>query len=420
MTETALIDAAFSSMARSESFENPSTDLNSEAGWESLFGTYASSETGIKVSDEVAATCSTIWRGVNLIANTVAKLPCYVLNKNEEHELSHPVYRLINDRAAPEYSAFHFQQTLTLHAILRGNGYAWINRQDGRVKEMLILNPRDTYPTRERGQLYYATTVGGQFQLLYPEDVLHIHGMSFDGLQGRGIVSLATDDIGTDVAHRKVDARWFRNPTPPFTLNTDGALSDAAYARMKADWHKVKSSLSEAHRPAILEEGVKANPLVLTPSELQAIEQKKFRLTVFANWLGLPPHKLGAEGKSAYASLEQENQSLRDDTYDPWLVVWEDELKEKLLKPSERAAGIGIRYDRDELDRVNSDALSKRLSAMLGGAPYGTRNEARKKAGLPRDSSPDANRVIWPANIKPVDPNAPTDGNNNSTSGGQP
>ncbi len=393
---------------RTPSPENPANDLGDAATWEDIFGG-AESEAGVSVNLNTTATVSAIWRGVNLIANTVAKLPLSVVDENLLPIPSHFANRLINRRAAPHLSAFHFQQTMTAIAILKGNAYAWIRRVGGVPVELLPLDPDSTYPVRRDGVLWYVTTVAGQLRVMFPSETLHIHGLGFDGLVGRGIISLASDDIGTEVAHRKHDARYFQNPTPPFTLEAPETLSDVAYSRLKADFDKIKPGLKGAHRPAILEEGLKANPLTLKPSDLQAIEQKKFRLIAFANWLCLAPHKLGAEGKSAYASLEQENQATRDETFDPWLVTWEDELAYKLLSTDDFESGKRtIAYDRDSLDRVNSEAKAKFLQVALAGAPVMMLNEARRKIGLP--PVPGGNKIVWPGNIAPTGNSEPKPG----------
>lgn len=394
--------------ASSRSLEDPTVSLHDPEAWNEIFDDGSSSEAGINVSLRTAVTVSAIWRGINLIANTVAKLPCHVIDNELNRHPEHPASKLINRRACPEISAFHFQQTMTAVAILRGNAYAWVHRVNGVPVELVPLNHESTYPMRRDGELFYVTTIAGKLEVLFPSEVIHIHGLGFDGLMGQPIIKLACDDIGSEIAHRKLDAGYFKNPTPPYTLETPEALSDTAFARLTADWHKVKPGIKNANKPAILEEGLKANPLILKPSELQAIEQKKFRLTSFANWLQLPPHKLGAEGKSAYASLEQENQSLRDDTYDPHLVVHEDEYAEKLLTTEENDRGTRfIAYDRDALDRVNTESRAKFFQAALAGGPFLTVNEVRRKAGEKPIKGGD--ELVWPGNIAPPNLNAPSD-----------
>ena len=39
------------------------------------------------------------------------------------------------------------------------------------------------------------------------------------------------------------------------------------------------------------------------------IETRRLSIIEVANWLGLPPHKLGDDSRTAYNSLEQENRS---------------------------------------------------------------------------------------------------------------
>jgi hypothetical protein len=72
--------------------------------------------------------------------------------------------------------------------------------------------------------------------------------------------------------------------------------------------------------------------------DAQMLESRAFDAREIANVLGVPPHKLGDPSRTAYNSLESENQGYRDDTLGPWFAAWEQECDAKLLTEAEKEA----------------------------------------------------------------------------------
>jgi HK97 family phage portal protein len=97
------------------------------------------------------------------------------------------------------------------------------------------------------------------------------------------------------------------------------------------------SGLENAHKAALLEDGVDLKILSNNARDSQLLETRAHEIREVANWFGIPPHKLGDTTRTAYASLEQENQSYLDDAVDPWLVTWEEEGRDKLLTEEQKA-----------------------------------------------------------------------------------
>ncbi len=105
---------------------------------------------------------------------------------------------------------FHFVQTLTAHAIGHGGGYAYITWDGTKPVEFLQLRPDRTYPVLENGRLMFVTAIGGDFGAartevwkLLAENVLHIHGLGYDGLTGYSLLSLASRSLGAARSQKK-------------------------------------------------------------------------------------------------------------------------------------------------------------------------------------------------------------------------
>jgi HK97 family phage portal protein len=406
-------------LSRSGSLENPNLPLTDANVWSDVFGDGFESAAGVSVTHAAALRISAVFRGVNLISTTVGKLPLFVQRRtgeanDKERDAGHPAYSLCRRKPNPYHSALTFRQTLTAHAILNGNGYAYIDRDGaGRPVALLPLLPDRTYPIRVAGELSYVTeTNGSQPFPLSAADVIHIRGLGFDGLTGYSVFRLASDDFGLSIAQTKFAGKFFSNAaTPKVVIEVPGELSDGAYKRLKESWTRTSQGLDNAHKTAILEESAKVSPLSVSAKDSQLQESRKFDLVSIANWLGLPVHKIGGEGRTAYASLEQENQSFLDEAIDPWLCTWETELFDKLLTERQKAEDShDIEFERKALLRTDVSARGEFYQKSVG-APFMTRNEARSRENLsPIDGG---DEILTPLNMsagtEPPDPDEDND-----------
>lgn len=393
---------AIATETRRNSIENPRISLNDPRAWDELFGLNLS-DTGVRVTPNVALGYPPLWRGVSLIANTVAKLPLRVYKQISETEVEkdrkHSAYWLVHWRANEYLTAFEFKRLLTYHALFRGNGFAAIFRDAATDKpiELLPLSPTSTGMVRDGGQVWYVTEIGSERRRLAARDVLHIHGLSYDGLMGHDVITVMADALGLGIAARKFGAKFFANgANAGGVLMLPRGMSDQAQKRLRKDWKTFQEGLDNSFRTAVLEDGAKWTATTINPEQSQLMALRQFEVREVANILGLPPHKLGDDSRLAYNSLEQENKAVLEDCYDPWLKKWEDECDAKLLSDEDRGYGrfrgqgftewrrYGnfFEFDRSQLQRPDERAQAeiddKRVNTGLM-----TLNEVRSRNNLP-------------------------------------
>lgn len=398
------------------SMENPRRPLDpwSQALSQSLDGSLSSS--GVRVNLEGALTYGAFWRAITLISGTVAKLPFSVRRNLEpigsEPDKKHPAYRLLRRGPNEEMTAFAFKQTLQSHALTHGNGFAYIQRRaDGWPTELWPLNPDRTYPVREGKRLWYVHELqGGDSRKLPSQDVLHVKGLSFDGLEGYSLLSRARESIGSALAMQSFSAVFFRNNARPnVVLKHPGRLNSEARRNVRESWERMYAGLDNSHRAAILEEGLTLDQLSINAAEAQLIESKQFTLTDLANWTGLPPHKLGAMTNVSYGSLEQENQAFLDDAIDPWLVRWEEECDAKLLSSYQRDREThGCCFDRFPLVRADLQQRGEYyVKAITNG--WLSPDEVRHREGDNPIPGGAGRTYFFPLNVQPYggDPDGP-------------
>jgi HK97 family phage portal protein len=319
------------------------------------------SDAGVSVNDTTSMGLAAVWYSVNRIAGDVGLLPLIEYKRtpgenrdNRQRAKDQAAYSVVKTSPNGEMTASVFKETLTAHALLRGNGYAYIERQQatGKLLGLIPLPHNTTFPYKVyegdswRGQLWYKTTFhlpsGKSITKVFrPEDVLHIRGLGWDGLIGHSIVTLARQSFGLTMAAEKHGARYFKNSARPGVIleAPPGAFKSEEQARQfLADWDGHHSGVDNATKTGLLLEGVKANVVSLSNEDSQWLESRKFQRVEVALWFGLE-YITGDDSSVSYNSLEQKALAYLQSTLQRWLVRWQEECDLKLLTEKQKSSG---------------------------------------------------------------------------------
>lgn len=369
-----------------DSIENPNVPLAAGADWPYELGSRKATS-GVNVNRETALTYAAWWRGVNLISRDVAKLPVFLYkrtNGGKERATSHPAYRLLRRSPNREMTAFHWKQLNQSWALCEGNAYNYIDRAlDGTPLELIPLMPWRTFPVRANGQLWYVyQPPSGEMRKIPPEDIIHLRGLSFDGLVGYNVVAKARESLGLGMAFDTFGSVLFRNGAiPGVVIVHPGRLTPQAKRNLRESWGKMHAGLENHHKTAVLEEGMQAKTLGMSAKDAQLLDERRFHKEEIALWFGIPPHKLGCNITTSYGSLEQENQDYLDTAIDPWLVNWEEELESKLLAERQKQNDTHcIEFHRKSLIRANMTERANYYNTGLQGG-WLNRDEIREEEG---------------------------------------
>lgn len=304
------------------------------------------SSSGVYVNADTALKYSAVWAAVNIIAGAVGFLPIHVYRRagansgDRTTARDHAVYRLINNRPNPYMSAQNFRETLQGHLLLRGNGYADIQYdRGGRPIALWPLRPdRVKVKINNNQQLGYEVRLpDNTTATLSPDNVFHLAGMGFDGLQGYSVISYAADNIGLGMAAEKNTAAFFANDSSPTgILSTDVELKKETKDRIEKDWEEKHKGLENRHRVAILHSGLKWQAVGISAKDAELVESRKFGVTDVARWFNIPPHMLADLEKATFSNIEHQGQEFVAFTLMRWLKKWESEADYKLFSDAEK------------------------------------------------------------------------------------
>lgn len=306
------------------------------------FGGGRETNAGVRVTDKKAMGYPPFWRAVNLIASKVAGLPldCFRRDRkgNKKVDLRHPAQKLMNKRVSTYMSAYQFRETMTGLAVEFGNAYASIDRQDGVPVAMAIWNPQNVMVRVMDGELWYVTYIGGNPVRVPGRDMLHIRGLGPDGICGYPLLDLMAEALGVGMAAQDFGARFFGSGSNMAgVLMVPGSFNEEKIRNTIKAWNSMQTGLTQSHKIALLQDGVKYQPTAVAPEQAQFIQTREHevRATV-SNITGVPPHMLGDQTRTSHNSLESEGQSFLDNCLQKWLHTWEDECEMKLLTESQQ------------------------------------------------------------------------------------
>ena len=322
-------------------------DKAADAGYSFLFGRTTS---GKPVNERTAMQTTAVYACVRILAEAIASLPLHVYEYQDDggkklvHD--HPLYYLLHDEPNPEMTSFVFRETLMSHLLIWGNAYAQIIRDGaGRVLGLYPLLPDKMEVQRDdRGNIYYVYSRNSDENPMFKEygniklkaeDVLHIPGLGFDGLIGYSPIAMAKNAVGMTLACEEYGASFFANgANPGGVLEHPGVLKDPS--KVRESWNSVYRGVNNAHKIAVLEEGMKYQQIGIPPEEAQFLETRKFQINEIARLYRIPPHMVGDLNKSSFSNIEQQSLEFVKYTLDPWVIRWEQSLQRSLFLPGEK------------------------------------------------------------------------------------
>lgn len=361
------------------------------------------SYTGEVITPTRALEAPSVFSCVRLIAGSLARLEWQVMRESADGkvaESAHPLYGLLNYEPGEDYTAVSFREALITNALLAGNGYAYIQRDAaGRAVALELLRPDYVSMYRDEANQPYYQVFSGRYTGTDPEksarrfrayDVFHLTGPTMEGVLGVPPIHLMRDIIGLELeVQRYVTTFYANNAVPAGTLQMPGRLSPEASKRLREAWQAAHGGASRAGRVAVLEDGLKYDPISPNFKDADLIEMRKYCRQQIAAAFGVPSHKVGDTDATSWNSAEQADSEFVKHTLSSWATRLEQEASRKLIP---RGEAFCTRISFDSLLRAD---MSTRFNAYAVGITNGilTVNEARALEGRPAVEGGDQIRV---------------------------
>jgi HK97 family phage portal protein len=346
-------------------------------------GTYS----GKTVSVEKALGLVPVFNAVSQIAGAVGSLPLPVYErKGEERRRAeeHPAWRLVHDEPNPEMAADEVWEMVESHIDLWGNAFLYQVKRpgsEGLTEQLWPISPDRVQVARdEQGRrIFYI-----EGQVFREDTILHIRGLSLDGLVGYSPIQLARNALANAMSQEEFQGRFLKQDgKPAVLLRHPNELKPEAAERLKKSWDSIKSGGT-----AVLEEDIKVEPWTMPLEDAQFIEQMEFSDKRIAQMFLLQPGRLGAKTGDSLTYSTTESESLQFITYTLQRRVRRIESALRRDRSIFPGPGFFPEFLLDALLRAN---LKERYEAYKTGIDAGfldADEDVRPKENLPKRSTP--------------------------------
>lgn len=374
------------------SLNNPSTPLSSDS-IVAVLGTGFTTDAGVNVGETNAMRLTAAYRAVQVIAGTVASLPRNVYLSGPPNLEGAVDKTIVNSpllqQPYPDMTGYEWVELICTHLLLWGNAFCLKvpNQLGTEIVRLLPLLPYDVTPQRRLlpdGQAYgpkvyqMSPRIGGGY--LTDDEILHIPGLGYDGIRGLSPVALCRQAFGLGIAAEEAASRLYGNGNLlGGVLQTDQKLNQDQADQIKLRWRERISGLARAHEVAVLDQGMRFQPVAMPARDAQFLESRDFQTSEVARIFGVPPHLLMDLDKTSSWGQGVAEQSLGfvRFTLGFWLKRLEERIDMGVLPP-------GQHFEFDFRGLLRGDTAARYQSYLTGLAgKFLTPNEVRRWEGLP-------------------------------------
>jgi len=302
------------------------------------------SATGESVTPDRAMRVGAVYRCVTLRSGVVANMPLHVKRRVDDRTRNdasdHPLWRLLRRRPNRWQTPSQFKRMMQTHLLLRGNAYAMKVESRGAITELIPLHP-DKVECKQLDDLsleYEYTRRDGRRVVLPQSEVMHLVGLTLDGVHGVSAITFARETIGLALSQESHGSATFRNGArPSAALKHPGKLGKEGQEVLRASLDAFRSGGENEGKTLILEEGMDYLTMSMTAEDAQWIESRKFSRTDIAMFFGVPPHMIGDTEKSTSwgTGIDSQTQGFVTFTSEDDLTTWEETINRDLVGDDE-------------------------------------------------------------------------------------
>jgi HK97 family phage portal protein len=290
---------------------------------------------------------------------------------------------------------------------LEGNSFWYLPRGKTTRKpaEIWALNPTKVTVVKSETEVvggYIYQNPKGEMIPIPKEEIIHFKRFNpFNRYRGIGTVYASALAIDIDNYSGQFNRNFFFNAAvPSAVLKTTGEMTEEQYQRLKAEWESRYTGTHNAHRLAILQNGLEYQPIQMTQKEMQFLEQRRFSRDEILAIFRVPKTILGIADDVNRANAETSDYVFARRVVKPRMNFLVSRLNESLLPMFGMDDNLW-RFTFDDPVQENEDQEIREHTASLTlGSAWMTPNEVRAEEGLPPIENGDS--LLIPLNAIPL------------------
>lgn len=351
-----------------------------------------------EITQETQLAFYAVYACITLIANDIGKLRPRLVQQDSDgiwSETDSPAYSPVLRKPNRYQNHIQFKEWWAMSKLTRGNAYALKQRDNrGVVTALYLLDPTRVQPlVSTDGGVFYELRAddlngvrdGGEPIRVPASEIIHDRmNCLFHPLVGISPLYACGVAAGQGLAIQQQSSTFFSNGARPSgVLTAPGAISQESADRIQTAW-ATKFTGTNAGRVAVLGDGLKYEPMVMSATDAQLVEQLGMTAKIVCSVFHVPPAKIGLEQDANAANAEIRNQNYYSDCLQSHIEQFELCMDEGLgigygVKVEGRTLGVDL--DLDGLLRMDSRTQVETLAAAVGGSLMKV-NDARRRMDL--------------------------------------
>lgn len=341
------------------------------------------------VSPHTAEALPAVLNAVNVIAQAVASMPCYLFEVTADGRKrieNHSVEYLLNEMPNRNQTPYQLKEVMMRHLLLNGNAYAVIGWNSKGQPETLTPFPPysvNVQRTPKGDYLYQITDLNGKVKNYLQDEILHLRHASNDGFMGRSPITVCREAVGLGLAQQRHGSAVMKNGLMAGGIVTTSEWLDQTKGQKALEALKRYQGAKNAGKTPLLEGGMDYKQLGMSNQDAEWLGSRKFTIEDIARIFNISPIFLQDYSHSSYANFSEASRAFLGQTLRPHLVNFEQQLKDALMidLTSKSRKRYVIEFDTSDLLRTNQQ---ERFASYDTAIKCGilSPNEARKREGL--------------------------------------
>lgn len=291
------------------------------------------SATGERVTEQSVLGIAAVWAALQAVSTDISVLPLQWFQDREDGKgrdklkRVHPLQTL-TDYPNQNQTGQEWRAAMHLLKMLYGNSYSLIVRDGNRIpRELFIIHPRRVEMKTRGNVVYYVVQNPDGTLIDVPrENILHLKGMSPDGLAGYCMLNLARNPLGIAQSLDKTTGAFIRNGLmPSAVLQHPGKLTPEAEANLAKSFSSWTGA-SNFGQVALVEEGMTLKEWSLDFEKTQLIQMRQFSVDEVSRITRVPPHMISSLIRSTFSNIESQGQDYVNYTLLSHAVSMEEAL----------------------------------------------------------------------------------------------
>ncbi len=363
--------------------------LTAPARPDGLLTPFMATRAPLNVTTSNVLAVSDAYACVRLLADSISSLPLHVYRKTAAGRVragsDQRAVQLLN-RPSPGSTGVDLISQVVTHLNVFGECFVAKYRSDQTIVQLGLIHPESVQVELRGQRVVYTLSTARGITEHGPDDILHIKGMSLDGLRGLSPVAQCRTALGLS-SSLQASAKAFteHGSRPSGILSAPGANGSEKLQGIAETWAVRHAGAGNMHRVAVVAGDVKFEPIAFSADDNQFLQQREMSAREVARCFRVPAWAIDAPtGDSlTYANVVEQNRALVTHSLRPQIVRIETAISnDSDLCPG----GAYVQFELDGLLRAEPKTRAEQYTLALAG--WMTRAEVRELEDLPPELSP--------------------------------